>query len=126
LTDTPGFIELEDVVADEDAEERVVDDLCHMLSSQRNRIQEGLTVETIELVDAGGRLLEDWAPAATLHCRTTCTRGSPFDPVTGVNVMVHDSVTGPASLQQHRKMNQYKKGSSKRTRKTDVLTVCTV
>jgi len=32
----------------------------------------------------------------TVHCRTTCTRGSPFDPVTGVNVIVHVWVTGPA------------------------------
>lgn len=127
MTDTPGFIELEDVVTDEDAEERVVDDFtsCYHRKETEYRIQEGLTVETMELLDAGGGLLEDWAPAVTLHCRTTCTRGSPFDPVTGVNVIVHDSVTGPASL-QHRRMNQYKKDSSNRTIKTDVLTVCTV
>jgi len=74
VTDTPGFIELVDVVADEDADERVVD-----------------AVEAVEL-------LEDWAPGAKLHCRTTFTRGSPFDPVIGVNVMVHVSVTGPASV----------------------------
>jgi len=63
---------------------------------------EGLTVEAVEL-------LEDWAPGAKLHCRTTFTRGSPFDPVIGVNVMVHVSVTGPASLQRHRRMSQYRR-----------------
>jgi hypothetical protein len=54
---------------------------------------------------------EDWTPATTVHCRTTCTRGSPFFPVTGLNVTVHVSVTGPEGLQQqqqqqHQTMNQ--------------------
>jgi len=40
--------------------------------------------------DAGG------SPGVTVHCRTTCTRGWPFGPLIGVNVMLHVSVTGPA------------------------------
>lgn len=43
--------------------------------------------------DAGG------SPGVTVHCRTTCTRGWPFGPLIGVNVMLHVSVTGPALLQ---------------------------
>jgi len=38
------------------------------------------------------------APAATVHALTTWMRDSPFTPVTGVNVRVHVSVTGPASV----------------------------
>jgi len=52
---------------------------------------------------------EDWTPGTTVHCRTTCTRGSPLFPVTGVNVTVHVSVAGPEGLQQqqrHQTMNQ--------------------
>jgi hypothetical protein len=45
--------------------------------------------EELEL-DAGG------SPGVTVHCRTTCTIGWPFGPLTGVNVTVHVSVTGPA------------------------------
>jgi len=75
---------------------------------------EAVDVEVVDVevvVDASGdklevntddELLGDWeaAPGVTVHCRTTCTRGSPFDPVTGVNVSVHVWVTGPALLQQ--------------------------
>jgi hypothetical protein len=39
-------------------------------------------------------------PATIWHCRTTCTRGSPLDPATDVNVITHVSVAGPALLQQ--------------------------
>jgi len=78
-TDTPGPTELVDVVTDEDVEEETDDK----------------DVETMELVDAGCELLGGWEPATTLHCFTTCTRGSPFRPVIGVNVIVHVSVTGP-------------------------------
>ena len=39
------------------------------------------------------------APAVSVHALTTWTRGSPFDPVTGVNVKVHVSVTSPPALQ---------------------------
>jgi hypothetical protein len=59
----------------------------------------------MELVDAACELLGGWEPGmggwepeTTLHCRTTCTRGSPFGPLIGVNVIVHVSVTGPESL----------------------------
>ena len=55
-----------------------------------------------EMVD---ELLADWATAVTVHCRTTCTRGSPFCPLTGVIVIVHVSVTGPESLQQQELVN---------------------
>lgn len=48
--------------------------------------------EALEL-DGGGE------PAVTVHALTTWIRDSPFAPVTGVNVRVHVSVTGPASLQ---------------------------
>jgi len=78
--DTPGSIELVDVVADEDGEERETDDK---------------DVEAMELVDAVSELLGGWEPGTTTHFRTTCTRGSPFDPLIGVSVMVHVSVTGP-------------------------------
>lgn len=48
-----------------------------------------------EMVD---ELPADWATADTVHCRTTCTRGSPFGPLTGVIVIVHVSVTVPESV----------------------------
>ena len=57
------------------------------------------------VVNADDELLADWEAAVTLHCRTTCTRGSPFDPLTGVNVIVHVSVTGPSLLQQQELVN---------------------
>jgi len=64
-TDTPGA---DVVVADEDVEDGGADDK---------------DVETMEMVVGA------WDPATSLHCLTTCTRGSPFGPVIGVNVMVH-------------------------------------
>lgn len=51
-------------------------------------------------VDALDELLVDWEAGDTVHCRTTCTRGSPVGPLTGVSVIVHVWVTGPAALQQ--------------------------
>jgi len=51
-----------------------------------------LVVDSGSLEDGGG------APSVTLHDFTIWTRGSPFGPVTGVNVKVHVSVTGPASV----------------------------
>jgi len=62
------------------------------------------------LVDAGGGedkdveatvldcAPEDWTPGTIVHCRTTCTSGSPFFPVTGVNVTVHVWVAGPEGV----------------------------
>ena len=80
-----------------------------------------LSVEEVEVVvdeeerevvvDGGGEeveanaddeLLAGWEAAVSVHCRTTCTRGSPSGPLTGVIVIVHVSVMGPASLQQQR------------------------
>jgi hypothetical protein len=57
-----------------------------------------MVVDAVVLVDKVPELLGGWAPGTTVHCRTTCTRGSPFDPVTGVNVTVHVSVAGPESV----------------------------
>lgn len=51
--------------------------------------------EVVELVDAVPELLGGSEPGTIVHSRTTFTRGSPFDPVIGVNVMVHVSVAGP-------------------------------
>lgn len=51
-------------------------------------------------VNAVDELLADWEAGVTVHCRTTCTVGSPFGPLTGVSVIVHVWVTGPALLQQ--------------------------
>jgi hypothetical protein len=47
-------------------------------------------VEATALVDAGGVCVSlDWTPGTIVHCRTTCTRDSPFGPVTGVKVTMH-------------------------------------
>jgi hypothetical protein len=81
------------------------------LTSQDNSEQApGRTVEATVLVDAGGVCVSlDWTPGVTVHCRTTCTRDSPFGPVIGVNVTVHVSVAGPEGLQQHQTtVNQYR------------------
>lgn len=67
-------------------------------------------VEEMEVVDAGCEVVDvdeelvDWgaAPGTTVHCRTTCTKGSPLAPVIGVNVMTHVWVAGPALLQRER------------------------
>ena len=56
-------------------------------------------------VDAVDEVLADWEAAVIVHCRTTCIRDSPFGPLTGVNVIVHVSTTGPASLQQRELVN---------------------
>ena len=57
---------------------------------------------------------EVWSPGTMVQSCTTCTRGSPFFPVTGVNVSMHVSVTGPEGLQEqeqkHQTMNQHTKG----------------
>jgi hypothetical protein len=58
-----------------------------------------LTTEAAVLVEGGSVCdPEDCAPGVMIHCRTTCTRGSPLFPVTGVNVTVHVSVAGPEGL----------------------------
>ncbi len=78
-------------------------------------------------VDAGGGELGvepggGGAPAVTVHDLTTWTRDSPFPPVTGVNVMVHVSVTGPASLQSRARSE----GFAEDGHATHVWVVCTV
>jgi len=55
--------------------------------------------EATVLVEGGSVCVtEDWAPGTTVHCRTTCTRGSPLVPVTGLNVTMHVSVAGPEGV----------------------------
>jgi hypothetical protein len=67
----------------------------------------GLTVEAAVLVEGGSVCAaEDWAPGTIVHCRTTCTRGSPFFPVTGLNVTMHVSVAGPEGLKQQQRQQQ--------------------
>jgi hypothetical protein len=56
-------------------------------------VEDGGVAEPVSL-----ELEEGGVPADTVHCLTTWMRDSPFRPVTGVNVRVHVSVTGPASL----------------------------
>jgi hypothetical protein len=55
-----------------------------------DELEVNVDVETLVACDA--------APATSVHWRTTCTSGSPLGPVTGVNVIVHVWVTGPATL----------------------------
>lgn len=57
-------------------------------------MEDGGVADPVSLeLEGGGR------PADTVHALTTWMRFSPFGPMTGVNVRVHVSVTGPASLQ---------------------------
>jgi len=105
-TEEEPELELVGVATDEDEEETVMlergmeereardveDDaeaVTEVLFTEERELVAIMEVEAVDLevvVDAG----------VTVHCRTTCTRGSPFDPVTGVNVIVHVWVTGPA------------------------------
>jgi len=77
-TDTPGSTELVDA----------------------GGASEDKDVEAVVLVEGGGSVWvpEDCAPGTIVHCRTTCTRGSPLFPVTGVNVTMHVSVAGPEGV----------------------------
>jgi hypothetical protein len=61
-------------------------------------VDAGCEVVVVDVDDAVDKALVDWeaTPGTTLHCRTTCTKGSPLAPVTGVNVMTHVWVAGPA------------------------------
>jgi hypothetical protein len=67
-------------------------------------VDAGCEVVVVDVDDAVDKALVDWeaTPGTTLHCRTTCTKGSPLAPVTGVNVMTHVWVAGPALLQRER------------------------
>jgi len=56
-------------------------------------VEDGGVADPVSLELEGGGV-----PADTVHSLTTWTRDSPFCPVTGVNVRVHVSVTGPASV----------------------------
>lgn len=56
-------------------------------------VEDGGVADPVSLeLEGGGR------PADTVHALTTWTRDSPCGPITGVNVRVHVSVTGPASV----------------------------
>jgi hypothetical protein len=84
-TDTPGSTGLVDAGGGEEVEE--------------GGASEDEDVEAAVLVEGGSVCVsEDWAPGTTVHCRTTCTRCSPLFPVTGVNVTMHVSVTGPEGV----------------------------
>jgi hypothetical protein len=83
-TDTPGATELVDAGGGAEVEE--------------GGASEDKDVEATVLVEGGSLCPEDWAPGTTVHCRTTCTRASPLFPVTGVNVTMHVSVTGPEGV----------------------------
>jgi len=110
--DAPGFeaIELEGVGVDED-----VDDAMVMLERGiEEKTAEGtdddaeVVVEVLSVVVDGGsevvkvdavdELLADCEAGVTVHCRTTCTIDAPFGPLTGVSVIVHVWVTGPAGV----------------------------
>jgi len=56
--------------------------------------------EPVLIVGGGGSvwLPEVWSPGVMVHCRTTCTRGSPFFPTTGVSVIMHVSVAIPEGV----------------------------
>jgi len=80
-TDTPGAAVLEDAGGGEE-------------------VEAGAEDEDVEVLVEGGTVCaaEDCAPGTITHCRTTCTRGSPLPPVTGLNVTVHVSVAGPEGV----------------------------
>ena len=80
----------------------------------------GLTVEAAVLVEEDSDcVLDDCTPRTTEHCRTTCTRGSPFFPTTGLNVTVHVSVASPAGLQRHQTANQHTQGTTHQREKKE-------
>ena len=111
----------------EDDAEVVVD----VLSAEEVEVvvdEEEREVDVEVVVDGGDEemvdeLLPDWATAVIVHCRTTCTRGSPFGPLTGVIVIVHVSVTGPESLQQRELVNSERPSriTTTRTSRTSAL-----
>ena len=92
-----------------------------LLTSQDNGGRRGgLTVEAVVLVEEDSDcVLDDCTPRTTEHCRTTCTRGSPFFPTTGLNVTVHVSVAGPAGLQRHQTANQHTQGTTHQREKKE-------
>lgn len=70
------------------------------LTADGGGVEDGGGMEAGGVADPGSLGLEGGgAPAVTIHALTTWMRGSPFGPVTCVNVRVHVSVTGPAPLQ---------------------------
>jgi len=83
LTDTPGFADDADPELPATAADRVG--------------EEEMTAGGAELAGGGGAF-EPEPPPFTVHCRTTLTKCSPFGPVTGVNVTLHVSVTGPSRV----------------------------
>lgn len=73
-----------------------VDVLVVVVPESGGGVEDGGVADPVSLeLEGGGR------PADTVHALTTRMRFSPFDPVTGVNVRVHVSVTGPASLRSY-------------------------
>jgi len=80
LTDNPGF-------ADDAAPE--------LPATAADRVDEEIVTAGGAELAGGGGAFEPEPPPFTVHCRTTWTKCSPFGPVTGVNVTLHVSVTGP-------------------------------
>ena len=124
-TDTPGFVGLVEAGGGEE----VGDDRGFYAAVNKRiggRKQGGLTVEVAVLVEEDSDcVLDDCTPRTTVHCRTTCTIGSPFFPTTGVNVTVHVSVARPAGLQQQPdRESAYTRDYP--PKHTNVLIVCTV
>jgi hypothetical protein len=78
------WVEDVELVVDVEAEEVVVEEVVDVDCKEVE-----VNADDEELLDEGA------VPATTWHCRTTCTRGSPLDPATDVNVITHVSVTGP-------------------------------
>jgi hypothetical protein len=110
-TEEEPELELVGVATDEDEEETVMlergmeereardveDDaeaVTEVLFTEERELVAIVEVEAVDLEVVDLEVVVD--AGVTVHCRTTCTRGSPFDPVTGVNVIVHVWVTGPA------------------------------
>lgn len=111
-TEEEPELELVGVGTDEDEEETVMlergmelkktrgdveddaDVVTEVLCTEERELVAAVEVEAVDVEAVDFEVVVD--AGVTVHCRTTCTRGSPFDPVTGVNVSVHVWVTGPA------------------------------
>jgi len=110
-TEEEPELELVGVATDEDEEETVMlergmeereaidveDDaeaVTEVLFTEERELVVIVEVEAVDVEVGDVEVVVD--AGVTVHCRTTCTSGSPFDPVTGVNVIVHVWVTGPA------------------------------
>jgi hypothetical protein len=70
-----------------------VEEVVKVVVPEGGNVEDGGVADPVSLeLEGGGR------PAETVHNLTTWMRDSPCGPITGVNVRVHVSVTGPASV----------------------------